>query len=65
MESLKPLFEEIARAKGRLVLSLYFEQRRYATHQDMQNEQQKLKQQMEKYQLGALQEGGLAQKKHN
>lgn len=50
MDTLKPLFEDVARDTGRLVLSLYFEPRNYANQQEMQTEQQRLQEQMSKYQ---------------
>ncbi len=50
MDTLKPLFEDVARSTGRLVLSLYFEPRKYAHQQEMQTEQQRLQEQMGKYQ---------------
>ncbi|MEA3329111.1 MAG: hypothetical protein U9Q06_00015 [Nanoarchaeota archaeon] len=54
MDTLKPLFEEVAKDTGRLVLSLYFEPRNYANQQEMQTEQQRLQEQMGKYQHGGV-----------
>jgi hypothetical protein len=54
MDTLKPLFEDVARNTGRLVLSLYFEPRNYANQQEMQTEQQRLQEQMGKYQHAGI-----------
>lgn len=50
METLKTLFEEVARSTGRLVLSLYFDPRNYANELEMQTEQQRLREEMTEYQ---------------
>lgn len=54
MDTLKPLFEDVARSTGRLVLSLYFEPRNYANQQEMQTEQQRLREQMGNYQHSGI-----------
>ncbi len=54
MNILKPLFEDVARNTGRLVLSLYFEPRNYANPQAMQTDQQRLQEQMGKYQHAGI-----------
>lgn len=54
MDTLKPLFEDVARSTGRLVLSLYFEPRNHANPQEMQTEQQRLREQMGKYQHAGI-----------
>ena len=54
MDSFKPLFEDVARNTGRLVLSLYFDPQTYATLQEMQTEQQRLNEQMGKYQHAGI-----------
>lgn len=60
MDTLKPLFEDVARDTGRLVLSLYFEPKNYASKQEIQTEQQRLIEQMGKYQ-----HEGITQKRVN
>ena len=56
MDTLKLLFEDVARNTGRLVLSLYFEPRNYANQQEMQTEQKRLNEQIGKYQhVGIIQ----------
>lgn len=50
MDTLKPLFEDVARERGSLVLILYFEPKNYSNPQEMQTEQQRLREQMGEYQ---------------
>ena len=49
MNTLKPLFEEIAKERGSLVLSLYFESRKIPL-KEMQTEEKQLSKQMKEYQ---------------
>lgn len=54
MNPVKPVFEDIARARGEVALSIYFEPRNYSNPAEMQTEQARLRTQMESFQHPSL-----------